>query len=173
MAVRFSRMFRFARALCVAFALCLTNAPAPLAASDRGAVTNLPIPRFVSMKASEANIRRGPSLTHRVDWIFRHQGTPLIVTGEYGHWRRVVDRDGMGGWIHYALLSGTRTVIIDAETVELRKQPLDSAQVMARAEQNVIATLDECREGWCRIAAGGRRGWVPQAELWGVTLSTQ
>ena len=32
-----------------------------------GAETGLPLPRFVSMKTSEANIRRGPSLTHRVD----------------------------------------------------------------------------------------------------------
>ena len=73
-----------------------------------GPETGLPIPRFVSMKASEANIRRGPSMTHRVDWVFRHQGLPLIVTAEYGHWRRVMDRRVVahyGGEVRLAALS--------------------------------------------------------------------
>ena len=46
-------------------------------ASERGAVTNLPLPRFVSLKASEGNVRRGPSLTHRIDWVFKRRDMPL------------------------------------------------------------------------------------------------
>lgn len=133
-----------------------------------GAVTNLPLPRFVSLKASEANIRRGPSMSHRIDWVFRHPGMPLIVTGEYGHWRRVVDRDGAGGWVHYALLSGNRTVIIDAETAELRTRAAPDAPVEARAERGVIARLGDCQQGWCRVTAGGHRGWLPAVDLWGL-----
>ncbi|MEM1352796.1 MAG: SH3 domain-containing protein, partial [Pseudomonadota bacterium] len=71
----------------------------------RGPVTNLPLPRYVSMKATEANIRRGPSLTHRIDWVFKLRDMPLRVTAEHGHWRRVEDPDGQGGWIHYSLIS--------------------------------------------------------------------
>ncbi|HBR39417.1 MAG TPA: aspartyl-trna synthetase, partial [Sulfitobacter pontiacus] len=36
--------------------LCTT----PVFAQEVGQVTNLPVPRFVSMKASEGNVRRGP-----------------------------------------------------------------------------------------------------------------
>jgi len=141
----------------------------PGMAADRlGPVTSLPLPRFVSLKAGEANVRRGPSLTHRVDWVFRHPGTPLVVVNEYGHWRRVVDRDGMGGWVHYALLSGNRTVIVDAEEALIRMKPLPDAPVTARAERGVIARLGDCRTGWCRITADGQRGWVRQDALWGV-----
>ena len=46
-----------------------------------GTVTNLPLPRFVSLNASEANVRRGPSLNHRIDWVFVRKGTPLQITG--------------------------------------------------------------------------------------------
>ena len=60
-------------------------------AGQRGQVTNLPIPRFVSMKAPEGNVRRGPSLSHRVDWIFKEKNTPLQIIAEFGHWRQVVD----------------------------------------------------------------------------------
>lgn len=140
------------------------------AGGERGPETGLPLPRFVSMKAAEANVRRGPSLTHRVDWVFRHQGMPLIVTAEYGHWRRVVDRDGIGGWIHYAMLSGVRSVIVDAEITDLRRMPSADAPARARAERGVIARLEDCADGWCSIRAGGRSGWVPEGDLWGVTL---
>ena len=57
-------------------------------------VTNLPLPRYVSMKAAEGNVRRGPSLTHRIDWVFKRRGMPLQITAEYGNWRKVQDRDG-------------------------------------------------------------------------------
>ena len=62
-----------------------------------GPETNLPVPRFVSLRAHEANVRRGPSLSHRIDWIFKRRDMPLQVIAEYGHWRRVIDRDGQGG----------------------------------------------------------------------------
>ena len=78
----------------------------------KGPVTNLPLPRYVSLKGSEGNARRGPSLSHRIDWVFRHAGMPLRVVAEFGHWRRVEDKDGAGGWVHYALLSGVRTAIV-------------------------------------------------------------
>ena len=69
----------------------------PVPAAERGPVTNLPLPCFVSLKADEGNARRGPSLSHRIDWVFTRRNMPLEVTGEYGHWRRVQDRDGQGG----------------------------------------------------------------------------
>ena len=72
----------------------------------RGPVTNLPLPRYVSLKASKANVRRGPSRTHRIDWVFTRKSMPLQITAEYGHWRRVRDIEGAGGWVHYSLLSG-------------------------------------------------------------------
>lgn len=133
-----------------------------------GPVTNLPLPRFVSMKAREGNVRRGPSLSHRIDWVFKHENMPLRITGEYGHWRRVEDRDGAGGWMHYTLLSGVRTVLIDVELAPLRAQPSTGAPERARAEAGVIARLEKCTPDWCRIKANAVRGWVRKSEIWGV-----
>ncbi|OSP56056.1 SH3 domain-containing protein [Pseudoruegeria sp. SK021] len=148
------------------------NSPTPGAAPEQtfGPETNQPMPRFVSLKANEANIRRGPSMTHRVDWVFNHPGQPLIVTAEYGHWRRVMDRDGFGGWVHYALLSGTRTVTVDVDMIDLRAQPSLTATVKAKAQRGVIAKLGDCADGWCQIRAGGQRGWVEAKDLWGLEL---
>ena len=138
------------------------------ATSARGAVTNLPLPRYVSLKASEGNVRRGPSLSHRIDWVFVRRDMPLQITDEYGHWRRVRDRDGAGGWIHYSLLSGVRTVIVTEPMADLRTRPEAPAPVVARAEAGVVARLDSCDPSWCRISAGGHAGWVAKSALWGV-----
>ncbi len=143
---------------------------APLAAKDVGPVTNLPLPRFVSLKAAEGNVRRGPSLTHRIDWVFQRRDMPLRITAEHGHWRRVEDRDGLGGWIHYSLLSGTRTVIIEQDMMTLRSRPEPQAPVTAALEAGVIARLGKCDLEWCRVSSAGYKGWVPKARLWGVAM---
>jgi SH3-like domain-containing protein len=93
---------------------------------------------------------------------------PLEITGEYGHWRRVRDRDGAGGWVHYSLLSGARTVIVTEPMVDLRARPEAGAPVVARAEAGVVAHLGDCGPDWCRVSAGGQRGWVEKRRLWGV-----
>lgn len=137
-------------------------------ATERGQVTNLPLPRFVSLKATEGNVRRGPSLTHKIDWIYKRRNMPLEITAEHGHWRRVRDRDGAGGWVHYSLLSGVRTVIIEAEMLDLHHSPDGTSEIAARAEAGVVAKLGACDKTWCRITASGKRGWVQKSALWGV-----
>ena len=131
-------------------------------------MTNLPLPRFVSIKASEANVRRGPSKAHRVDWVFRARDLPVEITAEHGHWRRVRDRDGVGGWVHHALLSGVRTVIIETDLAALRLRPDQNAPIRAQLERNVIARIQSCDGTWCRLTVEGYRGWVFQDETWGT-----
>ncbi|WP_240794031.1 SH3 domain-containing protein [Pseudorhodobacter turbinis] len=134
----------------------------------RGAVTNLPLPRYVSLKTNEGNARRGPGLTHRIDWVFSRAGMPLRVTAEYENWRRVEDAEGVGGWVHYALISGTRTALITEPLLDLRATPRLDATVVLRAEAGVIARLQECRPDWCRLSIDGTSGWAMKTALWGV-----
>ncbi len=134
-----------------------------------GSETGYPLPRFVSMDAAEGRARRGPSRSHRIDWVFTRRGMPLIIIAEHGHWRRVVDFEGEGGWMHYSLLSGVRTGIVEADMVEMRSRPEPTAPVRAYVELGVIGRLQECRDDWCLFASGGHRGWIPQDTLWGTT----
>jgi SH3-like domain-containing protein len=93
---------------------------------------------------------------------------PLMVTAEYEHWRRVEDQEGAGGWVHYALLSGVRTVLVTLDMAEFRSAPDPQADVVAQAEMGVIAKVLECQPDWCRVSADGRKGWVEKTALWGV-----
>ncbi|MDO5528543.1 MAG: SH3 domain-containing protein [Paracoccus sp. (in: a-proteobacteria)] len=141
------------------------------AAAQRSPLSRQLLPRYVSLKGSEGNARRGPALSQRIDWVFRQSGMPLRVVAEYGHWRRVEDRDGAGGWMHYALLSPVRTAIVQHDMVELRARPDLNAGIVAMAEDGAVVRLGSCNPEWCRISGGGTSGWVPKAALWGVDLA--
>ena len=137
--------------------------------SQKGQVTNLPIPRYVSIKVQEANARRGPSLSHKIDWIYKRQNMPIEIYAEYENWRRVRDFEGMGGWVHYTLLSGNRYVLILDELLEMKLLPSSDAQVIAKVPQHNIAILDKCTIDWCRIIDDGYKGWVLKSSIWGVS----
>lgn len=134
----------------------------------RGSVTNMPLPRYVSLKTDKGNARRGPGLTHRIDWVFTRAGMPLRITAEYEHWRRVEDQDGVGGWINFSLLSGVRSALVTQDMAEFRNKPDDAAEVVLQAEAGVVAKILECERDWCRLSADGGKGWVRKTALWGV-----
>ena len=165
----------------VALALPLVCAGGPMLAQPGdgaaqgavGPVTNLPLPRFVSLKATEGNARRGPDTSHRVDWVFTRRDQPLRVTAEFEHWRRVEDAEGKGGWMHYALLSGMRSVLVQGDMVPLHARPGPDAGVEALLERGVIAELRECRIDWCLLQVETARGWAEKRHLWGVTADEE
>lgn len=135
---------------------------------DVGCVTNLPLPRFVSLKGSEGNARRGPGLTHRIDWVFTRAGMPLKITAEYENWRRVEDAEGAGGWVHYSLLSGVRTVLVTLDMAELRAAPDDAQLGLGDDGCGIVGRILECNIDWCRVVLDGTRGWILKSAVWGV-----
>jgi len=142
-------------------------------------VTGLPIPRFVSLKSAKVNLRRGPDTRYPIDRVLRRRALPVRVVDEYESWREVeVPADPLvtgtrRGWIHGALLESRDRVMIRDGVTTLRESPIREARPRARAEPGVIAELESCREGWCRIAILGEtyEGWVPRHRLWGVAFA--
>jgi SH3-like domain-containing protein len=154
--------------------LSTTPAPPPATAEkptrdpNRGAVTNLALPRYVTLKGTEGNARRGPGRTHRIDWVFTRSGMPLRVTAEYENWRLVEDVEGAGGWVHYSLLSGTRSALVMVDLTPFHSLPDNRSAVVFKAEKGVIARILQCKADWCRLLADGQRGWAEKSALWGV-----
>ena len=151
-------------ALCAAL---LSWAPVKASTIERGPVTNLPMPRYVSLRANEANARRGPDQSHRIDWVYKRRDLPLRVTAEYENWRRVEDADGKGGWMHHALLSGLRTALVRTDMTPLRRSPDTVSSQTALLERGVIARVRICQRDWCRLEVEGARGWAQKRHLWG------
>lgn len=144
-------------------------APAVEPRTGIGRVTGYPIPRYISLKSSETNLRRGPSTSYRVDWQYLRRGLPVRVVDEHGIWLRVQDKDGVTGWVHRNLVSGTRTAVVtEPAGAMLRRAPEAEAEPRARLETGVIARIDACEAEWCRLRVEGFEGWARKETLWGV-----
>lgn len=131
--------------------------------------TNLPIPRFVTIKAKEANVRTGPSVRYPVVWVYHRRWLPVEITAEFEQWRKIRDKDGGEGWIHESLLSGRRYVYITGKEPRiLYRLPDTAAYPLLKVEAGVMAELLECRGNWCKVDVEEASGWVERSSLWGV-----
>lgn len=145
----------------------LLQAP-PVAAQN--SESGLPVPRFVSLRADEVNMRTGPGVRYPIDWVYHRQGLPVQVVGEFEAWRQIRDAEGTTGWVHRTMLSGRRTAEINGDIDRLYREPRHNAPVAAYVEAGVIGDLMECSKDWCRIAVAnhGVEGWIERRGLWGV-----
>lgn len=161
---------------CIFAATILT---APISVSDSNAAkigaSGLPLPRYVSLKSKRTNMRVGPGRDYKVEWMFTRRGLPIEILQEFDNWRKVRDPDGAEGWVLKSLLSGKRTAIVApwkrGETeafIKLRTGPLETTGTVAKIKPGVIANIDECVEGWCKMSINGYNGYIKQANLWGV-----
>ena len=134
--------------------------------------SGLPLPRFVSLKTDRVNVRRGPSTTHQVVWVFARKGLPVEIIAEFENWRRVRDSDGEEGWVFHSLLAGTRTALVapwrQGERMTLVDGSSASASPVVVVESGVLGKVEKCDGQWCQISTGGFTGWMRQNMLWGV-----
>jgi SH3-like domain-containing protein len=133
--------------------------------------TGLPVPRFVSLRASEANMRTGPGEQYPIKWTYRRSGLPLEITAEYDHWRRVRDWQGTEGWMHVSMLSSRRALIIVGSTRILRTEPAQDSVPAAKLENQVIGKLLRCNKDsdWCRVEVETVSGWLRRGDFWAST----
>ncbi|QQG37429.1 MAG: hypothetical protein HYS17_08360 [Micavibrio aeruginosavorus] len=131
--------------------------------------SGLPLPRFVSLKSDKVYVRTGPSVRYPIRWIYQKADMPVEIIEEFDVWRKIRDSEGEGGWVSQTLLSGERTVLIKGDDLApVREKPEEKARMVARLESGVIAKIDECHPAWCKVSAGGFKGWISRNSLWGI-----
>jgi len=151
-----------------ALIMALTLGAASVAAAPDG--SGQPLPRFVSLRASEVNMRIGPGEQYPIEWVYQRSGMPMEVVAEYYTWRRVRDWRGTEGWIHTSMLSGRRAMVVSGDVRSLRTEPDPSSPSVAIVEPGVIGRLVGCpgNSRWCRVEVAGFRGWLRRGEFWGA-----
>ena len=139
---------------------------------QKGPMTGLSVPRYVSLKSDRVNLREGPSKDHRTSWVFERAGLPVEITAEFDTWRKIRDSEGSEGWVLHSLLSGRRTALVAPwkkdQSLPLYDQPRPDASVVANLQSGVIGNVKRCDGQWCRIYGDGFEGYEPQNNLWGV-----
>ena len=137
--------------------------------ADIGKETGLEIPRYVSLKSDDANIRVGPSKNYPIVIKYIKKNYPLKVLEEYEEWRKVEDSNKNIGWIHKSLISGTRTGIIisnDNKTIKLLNT--FRGNVIGEIGKGNIVFLEKCKIDWCLVSSRNYKGWIDKKYIWGV-----
>jgi SH3-like domain-containing protein len=133
--------------------------------------SGLPLPRFVSLRSDEVNLRTGPGVRYPVDWIYTRREMPVEVIAEFEAWRKIRDWQGTEGWVHQSMLSARRmVVVIGPQQRKLRADPDEKAPVLAHLDANVMGRLMSCPKdkAYCRVDIDNIQGWLKRDEFWGV-----
>ena len=130
--------------------------------------TGLPLPRFVTLRAAEVNLRRGPGTVYPIEWVYRRRGMPVEVIDEFGNWRRIRDWQDTTGWVHRSMLRGRRGALATAEKQLLRRRPNSQAPGVAWIEPGVVMELLRCQSDWCALRVQGFEGWLRRDGFYGI-----
>ncbi len=137
--------------------------------AEIGKETGLEIPRYISLKSNDANIRVGPSKNYPIEIKYVKKNYPLKVLEEYEDWRKVEDFQKNFGWIHKSLISGIRTGIVlsnDNKTIKLLNTL--NGNVIGEIGSGNIVFLEKCKIDWCLVSFGDYRGWIDKKNIWGI-----
>ena len=134
-----------------------------------GSQTGLDLPRYVSLKSNESNIRVGPSKNYPIILKYVTSNFPLKVIEEYNNWRKVIDFENNTGWIHKRLLKNERNAIIKSDNIgKIYIFNTKDGKVIGEIGLGLIVKLNKCEQEWCLIIKNNEKGWINKKYLWGV-----
>jgi SH3-like domain-containing protein len=128
-------------------------------------------PYFGSISAARARMRTGPGRTFPANWLYLRRDLPVRVVAVFKEWRKVEDPAGTQGWMLAALVSDTRTAIVQADgPVEMRDR-IGGPKIIFRVAPGVVGRVSQCGNGWCRFDVTGQAGYLESRHLWGVDVT--
>ena len=131
-----------------------------------------PIPRFVSLKSSTVNVRVGPGKHFPIEWVYKRMGYPVEIIEEFGHWRKIRDKDEHEGWVHYRLLSSQRSSLVNPSPlhnlIPVYSANSSTSRLIMELESGVQVYVDQCKDQWCVVRVKEHKGWMEQSHLWGI-----
>lgn len=128
------------------------------------------LPRFVSLRSDEVNMRVGPGTKYPIEWVYKRRDLPVEIERQFEVWRWVRDADGIQGWVHEATLMGRRSFIVQKADATLRSSASDTASAVAILQPGVIGRIRSCGSAsdWCEVQTGSYRGYLRREQFWGT-----
>jgi SH3-like domain-containing protein len=176
--MRLAPLFRLA----IAVAMLVAATIPALAETPSG----LPLPRFVTIRSNEVNVRVGPGPKYNIAWVYKVAGTPVEIIQEFDVWRKIRDVDGTEGWVHSTMLLGDRAGYVapwaDGARFALRTAASEEAGIAAWVAPGFRVKIQSCDGAWCEVAATSHPenapattyvGYLPETDLWGVYKGEQ
>ena len=137
--------------------------------AETGSVTGFELPRFVSLKSNDVNLRVGPSVNYPIKLKYIQKNLPIEIIDEFDVWRKIQDHENNIGWIHKSLIKGDRFILTlnDNKNVKnIYNRP--NGKSVGLIKNNNIIKLENCLIDWCKISHIDISGWISKDYIWGV-----
>lgn len=131
------------------------------------AFANEILPKFVSLKVSEANVRTGPGTNFPVKWVYISEHLALEVIDKFDNWYKVRDHELQTGWLHKSLVGGSRYFTVIQDNANLYRNPRIGL-VIFKLKKNVRGKIKSCRSIWCNIKVDKYEGWIEKRNIFGA-----
>ena len=137
--------------------------------AKKGKVTNLELPRYVSLKSDDVNLRVGPSINYPIKIKYVQNNLPIEIFDEFDAWRKVKDHENNIGWVHKSLIKGERFILIINKKENSKKiYDRPNGKIIGKVHNYNILSLEICLTRWCYISIKDIEGWVSKDFIWGV-----
>ena len=136
--------------------------------AQKGSVTGFDIPRFVSLKSNEINLRVGPSINYPIKLKYVKKNLPIEIIDEFDVWRKIRDHENNTGWIKKGLLKGDRYVLTGTKNNHVIILNRPNGKQIGIIKKNNILYLEKCLKYWCYISHKDIQGWLSKDGIWGV-----
>ena len=100
-------------------------------------------------------------IDNHIHWENKLNIDPRRIT-----WKRVVDINGINGWVANSQLSEKPYVIVEVIEDYLYKFPLEKSKKMALVKKNFIFEKERCNQKWCLVKKDNVKGWIKKRSLW-------
>ena len=136
--------------------------------------TGYAIPRFLSLKSDEVNLRIGPSTKYPIIIKYTQKNLPIKIIDENKLWRKIIDHEGNKGWIHKNLIKGERFAIIkEGELLKGKIFNKPKGKNIGEIGKFNIVKIKKYFTNWCLISFNSNKGWINKNNLWGVFESEE
>ena len=138
-------------------------------AKNIGVETGFELPRYVSLKSNDSNLRVGPSKNYPISIKYVIDNFPIQIIDEYKNWRKIIDFENNTGWIHKSLIKGDRFILTVNKNENVKKiYNRPNGKLVGEIKSNNIINLENCLIDWCYISHIDISGWIYKDFIWGV-----
>ena len=138
-------------------------------ANNIGVETGLKLPRYVSFKSDESNLRVGPSKNYPIILVYNVANFPIKIIDEFEDWRKIIDFKDNIGWVHKSLIRAERygVVVSESEKKVIIFNSIESKKI-GEIEKGAVVLISKCKVDKCKIGYNDYSGWIKKKYIWGV-----
>ena len=123
---------------------------------------------FRTLRNEKVNLRQGPSFDYPIKIFYKKKFLPVLIQDKSDNFRKIRDHENNSGWIHISQLSKKKAAIVIGKDLIMFKNPTVFSNPIVILKEGRLVKINKCKETWCKVSSDDFKGWVKNANLWGL-----